>query len=248
MTLDGTDSGSEFLADLSLSDSEADSSRADCGECLRPVTVCWCPHLPSPRLEVATKIIVLQHPGELKRNIRTCRMLELGLAPHCVSVKTGRKFPGHHQDLSLALSHPATRLLYPGPGAQPLDSLHPSEVSSLVILDGTWDQARKLYSHNPALQRLGKVSLSVCSPSQYVVRTQPNSSCLSTLEAGAHSLAILENRPEIVELLLAPLLAMCNFQINHGAVKHDDKQLKQQNSLFREENKNFKKRKAQFRK
>ena len=125
MTLDGTDSGSEFLADLSLSDSEADSSRADCGECLRPVTVCWCPHLPSPRLEVATKIIVLQHPGELKRNIRTCRMLELGLAPHCVSVKTGRKFPGRHQDLSLALSHPTTRLLYPGPGAQPLDSPTP---------------------------------------------------------------------------------------------------------------------------
>ena len=109
MTLDGTDSGSEFLADLSLSDSEADSSRADCGECLRPVTVCWCPHLPSPRLEVATKIIVLQHPGELKRNIRTCRMLELGLAPDCVTVRTARKFPGKDEDLARVLEDPGTR-------------------------------------------------------------------------------------------------------------------------------------------
>ena len=81
-----------------------------------------------------------------------------------------------------------------------------------------------------------------------MVRTQPNSSCLSTLEAGVHSLAILERRPEIAEALLAPLLAMCNFQINHGAVRHDDKLLKQKNSLFRQENKDFKKRKAQFRK
>ena len=248
MTLE-EEADSLFLTDLSLTDSDClDTARADCADCLRPVTVCWCPHLPSPRIEVATKVIVLQHPGELKRNIRTCRMLELGLAPQCVTVSVGRKFPGTEQALSVALSQPGTRLLYPGPEAQPLDSLQAGEVTTLVLLDGTWEQARKLYSRNPAVQRLGKVSLSVAGPSLYVVRTQPNSACLSTLEAAVHSLALLEDRPEIVEPLLAPLLAMCNVQINHGAVSHHDRELKQQAARFRQENRDFKKRKPQFRK
>ena len=38
------------------------------------------------------------------------------------------------------------------------------------------------------------MSLSVSRPSEYIVRTQPTKDCMSTLEAGVHSLAILENR------------------------------------------------------
>ena len=54
-------------------------------------------------------------------------------------------------------------------------------------------QARKLYSRNPALQQLARVTVTA-GPSQYLVRTQPRPGCLSTLEAGAHSLAALEVR------------------------------------------------------
>ena len=241
-----------------------EDQREDCPECLRPVTVCWCPYLARPRVTVRTRLVVLQHPGETKRNIRTCRMLELGLAPHCVSVITGRKFPGSDQEVGGLLSAPGTRLLYPGPDSEPLDQVEAATVETLVILDGTWEQARKIYSRNPAVQALRKVSLSVSTPSQYIVRTQPNSACMSTLEvsslhirsetsrhfnlqAGVHSLAILERRPEMIEPLLAPLVAMCNFQINHGAVSHDSKELKQQQTLFKQENKQFQKRKPQFR-
>ena len=93
------------MADLT----EREGGREDCGACLRPLTVCWCPYLPNPRLQVHTKLLVLQHPGELKRNIRTCRMLELGLAPDCVTVRTARKFPGKDEDLAKVLEDPGTR-------------------------------------------------------------------------------------------------------------------------------------------
>ena len=147
--------------------------------------MCWCPYLARPRVTVRTRLLVLQHPGEIKRNIRTCRMLELGLAPHCVTVITARKFPGSDQEVAGLLSAPGTRLLYPGPGSQPLDQLEADTVETLVILDGTWDQARKIFSRNPAVAGLKKVSLSVSTPSQYIVRTQPNSACMSTLEVSS---------------------------------------------------------------
>ena len=167
-------------------------------------------------------------------------MLELGFLPGCCKVYVGKKFPGKHEDLKQILSDSNTMILYPGPDSVPISSVSPNFVKNLVILDGTWDQARKLFSYSPALQKLPKISLSLSTPSEYIVRTQPTSGCLSTLEVGVHSIALLENRPEIVEPLLAPLVAMCNFQINHGAVEHDSKD-------FKSQNKNFKKRKPQYR-
>ena len=149
-----------FLGELTLSESEAESRcRAECGACLRPVTACWCGHLPRPRLVTRTRVIILQHPGEVRRNIRTCRMLELGLAEGCTRVVrgrdtfnvhdficnlfSGRKFPGKDPDLCAVLSSPATCLLYPG--GELLDTCDPRTVDTLVILDGTWDQAKKIY-------------------------------------------------------------------------------------------------------
>jgi len=61
-------------------------------------------------------------------------------------------------------------------------------------------------------------------PSYYVVRTQPHSECLSTVESVALCLSFLENKPELEDILVKPLVAMCAFQINHGAEKHDSKE------------------------
>ena len=60
------------------------------------------------------------------------------------------------------------------------------------------------------------------------------------MEDGVHSIAILEDRQEIVQPMLAPLVAMYNMQINHGAVGHNTREFKQQN-------KEYKKRKPQYR-
>jgi len=236
-----TDFDLNFLEDLNLSDEETES-RAECQVCLRPKSACWCRHVANPRVKSETRLVILQHPSEVKRNIRTCRMLELGLEEDCVHVFRGRKFPGNHVDLTSTLNDPSTCLLYPGQDSVSLEKCDRTSISSLVILDGTWDQARKIYNWNPVLQKLRKVSLSVSRPSEYIVRTQPTKDCMSTLEAGVHSLAILENRPEIVEPLLAPLVSMCNTQISHGAVNHDSQDMK----TIMQENHQYQKRKPQF--
>ena len=83
------------------------------------------------------------------------------------------------------------------------------------MLDGTWDEARKLLARNPSLQRLRKASLrSADRRSRYVVRTQPADACLSTVESVAEALAAVEEgwSGEQVDALCAPLDAMCNIQ------------------------------------
>ena len=91
MTEDEPEAEAGFLAELSLTDEEEGGGRAECAACLRPASACWCRHLPRPRLVTRTRVLVLQHPGEVRRNIRTCRMLELGLAEGCVQVVRGMK-------------------------------------------------------------------------------------------------------------------------------------------------------------
>ena len=86
--------------------------------------------------------------------------------------------------------------------------------------------------------------------SRYVVRTQPADACLSTLESVAEALAAVEEGWSAaegggggqVDALCAPLDAMCNAQIRHGAVGHDSKQFREQNSAFVKKS-NFKRKK-----
>ena len=66
--------------------------RALCTRCLRPVSVCYCAAL--PRIETATKIVILQHPRERFMPIGTARMASLCLPQTTLLVGTqpGLKF------------------------------------------------------------------------------------------------------------------------------------------------------------
>lgn len=242
--------------DFEVSDSEelAESGgggRRVCDLCCRPARVCWCSFVPRPPLEISrAEVIILQHPNEAKRGIRTARMAELGISGGRCKVYSGRKFPGNLDRLREIFSDEDTFLLYPGKDSSPLEDIVVERTEEghrlrFVVLDGTWDEARKLLSRNPSLQRLKKASLSASrSRSRYVVRTQPADACLSTVESVAEALAAVEEgwSGQQVDALCAPLDAMCNIQIKHGAVGHDSKEFKEQNSAFVKKN-DFKRKK-----
>ena len=229
---------SDLGCDFEDSEIQSQVAREQCPHCERPKRVCWCPHVPQPPLEIASRILILQHPNERKRNIRTALMAARGVAYGRCAIYPGRRFPGKHAPLHELLASPKTYLLYPGKHAVPMGSLKGGEGPfNFVILDGTWEEARKLYARNPALQALRQVSLEVDAVSAYVVRTQPADYCLSTVETVAATLAAVEGwSGEAWERLVRPLHAMCNVQINHGAVGHDSKEYKEQNSQFNKAN------------
>lgn len=78
---------------------------------------------------------------------------------------------------------PGSALLFPSANAVELAKLD-YEIKQLIVLDGTWAKARRMYYENPWLKLLPQLKLDLRKESLYSdVRHQPKSGCLSTIES-----------------------------------------------------------------
>jgi len=79
----------------------------------------------------------------------------------------------------------------------------------IVVLDGTWAQAKTMWWRNPWVTKLQRLVLVPANSSLYgKARKEPRRECLSTLEAVGHTLSTLERKIEIVEKLTPALLEL----------------------------------------
>jgi DTW domain-containing protein YfiP len=186
-----------------------------CHRCRRPARVCYCGAL--PWLPTATRVVILQHPRERVMPIGTARMASLCLpaAELHVGVRWADSAP-----LARALADPARPpiLLYPGPGARDILRDPPAGPVTLVVVDGTWSQARTVVRDNPVLQALPRYAFATPEPSQYRIRREPCAEYVSTIEALMHVLGALEGDPARFRSLLEPLRAMVDAQLACQAV------------------------------
>ncbi|XP_011561409.3 tRNA-uridine aminocarboxypropyltransferase 2 [Plutella xylostella] len=216
----------EVWEDLANIPAEPPIMRDLCIKCERPMVVCWCPALPPIKLQPCSNIILLQHPAEEKRCLRTAPMLKLGLAENKCLIFKGKKFPQpKHSNLEDMLNQPNTILLYPSKSAIDIRELK-NDCSSynLVLIDGTWPQAKAIYASSPILHTIKQVKLLTSNVSNYIIRTQPTEGCLSTLETAAEALSQLEQDPVYSEQLVQPLHMLCKYQLENGAVTHQSKE------------------------
>ncbi|PRW20396.1 DTW domain-containing 2 [Chlorella sorokiniana] len=56
--------------------SVSEDLKRDCTRCSRPKSVCLCPWLPAAPLQTAGRIVILQHPHELKKRLATVPLLQ----------------------------------------------------------------------------------------------------------------------------------------------------------------------------
>eukprot|EP00850_Spirogloea_muscicola_P022965 SM000321S12198 [mRNA] locus=s321:68952:69812:+ [translate_table: standard] len=99
--------------------------------------------------------------------------------------------------------------------------------SHLVVLDGTWSKAKRLYHENTWLRDLPHFKLpALNAPSNYsYIRRQPKANCMSTLESIVYALQLLEPQTEGLTSLLDAFKAMvadqvkCMQQSNHEPKK-----------------------------
>lgn len=181
--------------------------RRVCYSCFRPAAVCYCDH--TSRLDNRTHVTVVQHPREQFHPLGTARIVARCLG----NVELIVAHDGWARRSAAELFPPGAALLYPGPGSRELASIPAGEQPrALVVLDGTWHHARTLYRDHPVLRELPQVSFVPERPTEYRVRREPKEEYVSTVEAVATALELLE--PDLgARELLPPFRRMIDLHL-----------------------------------
>ena len=112
-------------------------------------------------------------------------------------------------------------LLFPGPGAVDVAEAPPDGPRTLVVLDGTWAHARKLLQANPSVAALPRYAFHPARPSEYRIRREPHETYVSTIEALATVLGVLEGDPRPFRAMLRPFRRMIQTQIDCARRRSD---------------------------
>ncbi|MDE1315033.1 DTW domain-containing protein [Vibrio aestuarianus] len=183
-----------------------------CSQCGKSLKACICASIVP--LASSVELIILQHPTEEHRPMGTARILDLSLANSMCLV--GEDFSQHKQ-LNALLSEPDIMhyVLYPSDVsrcASELSTLLPVKKIRLILLDGTWKKAYKMWQLSCNLHALPSVHLPKDLVGNYRIRKAPSENSLSTVEAGYHILSLLEPERNFQPLMTA-FEQMIEFQI-----------------------------------
>ena len=164
-------------------------------------------------------LLILQHPQERRQALSTAAEITAALANAKTSV--GLSWPNLARALGGEADPRRWGVLYLG-SARPEKGLEivavdrraePSDgipllrrLDGLILLDGTWSQAKALWWRNPWLLKLHRVVLNPTRPARYgKIRREPRREALSTIEAAALVLRHAEASQEAADTLLAGL-------------------------------------------
>ena len=203
--------------------SEPDSGAAaeaipDCPRCLKPVPLCICDSI-TP-IESRISLLILQHPQEQDRALGTARLtalhfkdavLNIGLSWPSLSKALGRPVHDPSRWAVLYLGSAKVADLETDRDIVAIDRKGAIEdnqrailkdIEGIVLLDGTWSQAKALWWRNAWMLKCQRVILGPPQPSRYgKLRREPRRDGLSTIEAAAMLLSSLEKRPDIAQTL-----------------------------------------------
>jgi len=147
-------------------------------------------------------VLILQHPQEPDKELGSARIANLALENS--TLKVGLSWP----NLSKALGRPAVHanwgVLYLGAKSEHAGraSLTETPLEGIVVLDGTWAQAKTMWWRNAWLLKLKRLILNPSRRSLYgKLRKEPRRECLSTIESVAEALQRLGEDPSVPDAL-----------------------------------------------
>lgn len=186
---------------------------ADCPRCGKPAELCVCEGIAPIGNKIS--LLILQHPQEQDRELGTARLTALHFKD--VMLKVGLSWPslpkvlGREADpnrwailylgsVKAAAIAPGEEIVVVNKNGQPVEHQKAAlrALDGIVLLDGTWSQAKALWWRNAWMLKCKRIVLGPARPSRYgKLRKEPRADGLSTLEAAALILGKLENNPEI---------------------------------------------------
>ncbi|WP_413113075.1 tRNA-uridine aminocarboxypropyltransferase [Thaumasiovibrio sp. DFM-14] len=155
-----------------------------------------------PNLQAQSHFVLLQHSRESNKATNTGRLLQQTL-PHCRVEMWSRTTPP--SSLLRQLQDPAYTpwLVFPADEQHPAShySAMPNTIPLFVIIDATWQEARKIVRKSPWLQSLPRLQIHLDTPSRYQLRRNQQSGYLCTCEIGAAILAMQGNYDDSKRIL-----------------------------------------------
>ncbi|QDZ18274.1 DTW domain-containing protein [Chloropicon primus] len=215
------------------------TGRRICEGCDRPKkNACLCSTFPAggPIELRGGKVIVLQHPNEKKRKLATVAILKKVLGSCDVLVGrqfTAERYPVLAETLRLARDGSVdVFVLYPGAKAESLEDLAEERRASaegdgrrwvLIAIDGTWQQAKEMFTfcrdlllprgvENARRVELNRRGGGGGEGEGLLLMTEPDQGCVTTMEAIATAVSIMEGGEAMEEALLAPLAKLVSLQ------------------------------------
>lgn len=170
-------------------------------------------------METRTRVVFLQHPRERRVAIGTARMAHLSL-PNS-EMHWGVDFTGHPRVEEIASRPERAAILFPGEGAMTPEQLRENPPETLIVIDGTWPQAKKVVARNPVLATLPRVGFTPRRPSNYRIRSEPADHCVSTIEAVVEILGQLEGDQARFDAMLPAFEFMVDKQLECQARRTD---------------------------
>lgn len=199
------------MTDLSFSTPRPDLDvPTACPTCLKSRALCQCAEIAA----VANRafLLVLQHPQEQDRELGTARLALCHVASGKLAV--GLSWPNLAAAVGRAVDPKKWAVLYLGsakaipnraitvldrkgvPLADQETGL--ADLDGIIVLDGTWSQAKALWWRNAWLLKLRRIVLDIGRPSRYGrLRKEPRRDSVSTLEAAGFLLSALDNNPAL---------------------------------------------------
>ncbi|MGK5083840.1 tRNA-uridine aminocarboxypropyltransferase [Bdellovibrionota bacterium FG-1] len=162
-----------------------------CARCGIRKELCFCQLIPS--IQVSTQLRVVMHVAERNLTSNSARLAVESLPGSQIHWRGGH--PAQVGDVPALQAVEGALVLFPSEDAAILTSEFVATLKRPVTLwvpDGSWKQARKMAHREPALQTAISVKLSPGPPSEYRLRAEPHPYQLSTFEAIARAMGVLE--------------------------------------------------------
>jgi DTW domain-containing protein YfiP len=170
----------------------------DCPRCLKPLPLCICDSI-TP-IDSRISLLILQHPQEQDRALGTARLTALHFKD--AVLKIGLSWPSLSKALGRPVSDPSRwAVLYLGSAKvadletdRDIVAINRKgeiednqrailkDIEGIVLLDGTWSQAKALWWRNAWMLKCQRLILGPARPSRYgQLRREPRRDGLSTI-------------------------------------------------------------------
>ena len=189
-----------------ISSPEKIDKKSSCKICLRPLTQCLCQKV--VHVSTIIRILILQHPQEQYKQLNSAMLthlalknsvLRVGLSWRNLSHALGEETDSKEWGVLFlkGVIDPSRRIeLYDAKKKQLLPIK--TNFKGIVVIDGSWKQAKAMWWRNPWLLKLTRITL---NPSHKSLRGQAKKEGLATIEAVALALECLGENAAVGESL-----------------------------------------------